>query len=57
MEFLIKKGVFIDTTTDTLKSPLVNIERLKINDYKIKLGSLLEPEKRKYYTVNNFTIL
>jgi len=33
------------------------IEKLTKNDYSVKLGSVLEPDKRKYYKEKNFTVL
>jgi hypothetical protein len=33
------------------------IGKFKKNDYRVTLGSTLEPETRKYYTTNNFSLL
>ena len=40
-----------------LKETLKQIESLTLNDYKVKLGSLIDPEFRKYYVEKNFKIL
>jgi len=57
LEFLIKKGIFLDVSADTLKKLLKGIDALSKNDYVVKLGSLLEANERQYYTKENFKIL
>jgi predicted nucleotidyltransferase component of viral defense system len=57
MEFLIKKGIKPDAPAQKLKMVLKGIEGLSKNDYKVKLGSLLESGMRKYYISENFKIL
>ncbi len=57
IEFLLKKGFPIEADRDTLALLLKGIEALTKKDYSVKLGSILEQEKRKYYTEKNFTIL
>ena len=39
------------------KKLIKNIENLTKKDYTVKLGSILEEEKRRYYTKENFKIL
>lgn len=57
MEFLYKRGVKIELDIDTLKKLLHRIDSLAPRDYSVKLGSLLELNKRAYYTAQNFKIL
>lgn len=57
MEFLLKSGVELSAPPDILKSLVKGIEALSRNDYKVKLSSLLEPAKRKYFQERNFAIL
>lgn len=57
LEFLLKKGVSLDVSPDIKKKALNVIEGFKTNDYKVKLGSLLEPKERQYYIQRNFIIL
>jgi predicted nucleotidyltransferase component of viral defense system len=57
MEFLLKKGIDIDASPQTLKKILKMIDSLTKTDYTVKLGSLLEETERKYYITENFKIL
>ena len=57
MEFMVKRGVAVSAPPEILLKVLKNIEALKANDYKVKLGSLLEAGERKYYLSENFKIL
>ena len=57
IEFLYKKGISLEADKQTINTLLNGITKLSKNDYSVKLGSLLEAEKRKYYKENNFTIL
>lgn len=57
IEFLLKKGVEIKATKDELKALLEGIHSLRKTDYTTKLGSILDPEIRKYYVKENFKIL
>ncbi len=57
IEFLIKKGIDIETSPEKLNALLKGIENFTKQDYMIKLGSLLEPTQRKYYQSENFKIL
>jgi predicted nucleotidyltransferase component of viral defense system len=57
IEFLIKKGVNINASTQVLKKILKGINSLNKRDYTVKLGSLLEEDQRNYYVNENFKIL
>jgi hypothetical protein len=57
MEFLFKKGIELDVPAAKLKMLLRGIEELKVNDYQVKLASLLDGRLRRYYTQENFKIL
>lgn len=57
IEFLLKKGIKLEFPQATLKILLKEIEKLTKNDYSVKLGSLLEEDKRSYYNKENFKIL
>jgi hypothetical protein len=57
MEFLLKKGVLLEASVDTLKEVLRLINAFPRRDYTVKLGSLLEKKQRKYYSAENFKIL
>ena len=57
MEFLFKRGVPLEASVDTLREVLRLINAFPRRDYTVKLGSLLEKEQRKYYSVENFKIL
>ncbi len=57
IEFMLKKGV--KPQIDKNRALLIEkkIEKFMKNDYKVKLGSLLNAEKREYYNKANFRIL
>ena len=57
IEFLYKKGIELKESPEKLIKILDGIKLFKKNDYKVKLGSLLEKEQRKYYINENFKIL
>lgn len=58
IEFLIRKGVNLpDLAPDRSKALIKNIESLGEKDYKVKLGSIVDPETRRYYIANRFTLL
>lgn len=57
IEFLLKKGIELDAPPATLKALLNEIGSLTKKDYRLKLGSLLEPEQRAYYASENFKII
>ncbi len=57
MEFLIKKGIKIIAPEAKLNKITQQIAKLSKADYKVKLGSIIEPGTRKYYIESNFKIL
>lgn len=57
IEFLFKRGIPPVTNKENLASMLKYIGEFNKTDYTVKLGSLLEPNRRKYYRENNFIIL
>ncbi len=57
MEFMFKKGIKPDIDRKVAKEIIKKIDKLTKNDYKVKLGSIIEAEKRKYYNEANFRIL
>ncbi len=57
IEFLLKKGISIDESSENLKKILKGIDSFNTNDYSVKLGSLLGKEQRNYYVSENFKIL
>ncbi len=57
IEFLVKKGIEIDAEKEKLQKMVKMIKGLSRKDYSVKLGSILEPEFRKYYVNENFKIL
>lgn len=57
MEFLLRRGIKVGAPAEKLGAIVKGIKALKVNDYKVKLGSLLEPKQRKYYLERNFSIL
>ncbi|MFN3551279.1 MAG: hypothetical protein ACK4WJ_05690 [Endomicrobiia bacterium] len=57
IEFLLKKGVEIKTSKKNLLKMKQIIEKFKPINYKVTLGSVLEPELRKYYIGEKFKFL
>jgi len=57
IEFMLRKGILLEAPEAVLEKALKVIEAFKKNDYAVKLGSLLEESKRKYYMSENFKIL
>lgn len=57
IEFLLRRGIKIEATPETLKKVLQTIDTFTKNDYAVKLGSLLEGAERRYYSLENFKIL
>jgi hypothetical protein len=57
IEFLIKKGIKLNLDKNMAQKIKNKILNLKINDYKVKLSSLLPADKRSYYNKSNFRIL
>ncbi len=58
IEFLLRKGIAIpDLLPDQKPAILDKIASFTEKDFKVKLGSILEGEKRKFYIMNRFTFL
>jgi len=57
IEFLLKRGIRLNTSPTVLKKMLTKIESLTKRDYTVKLGALLEESERRYYIKNNFKLL
>ena len=57
LEFLLKKGVKVKVKPEKVKQLLAIIEGFTVHEYSVKLGSLLEADRRPYYRTNNFRIL
>jgi len=57
LEFLVKRGIRPQASEEVLLQVADLIGRLTEKDYKVKLGSLIEPELRPYYRKENFRIL
>ncbi|MCM8802494.1 MAG: nucleotidyl transferase AbiEii/AbiGii toxin family protein [Candidatus Omnitrophica bacterium] len=57
IEFLLRKGVELKIEKTKGKKFLKKIENLSLNDYKVKLGSIVEKDVRQYYIKRNFEFL
>ena len=58
IEFLLRKGIAIPELTAAKKIKLAKqIKGFKEKDFKVKLGSILEMDLRKYYIENRFSYL
>ena len=58
IEFLLRKGINLPLLSDHQKSDLIaKITNFKDNDFKVKLGSILDSELRNYYIQNRFQFL
>lgn len=58
IEFLIRRGIGLPSVSKTVIDKLLKtISSFKPNDYKVKLGSILDPEARRYYNENGFSFL
>jgi len=58
IEFLIRKGIDLPyISSENADKLLKTISSFKINDYKVKLGSILDPDPRRYYNENGFSLL
>lgn len=57
MEFLVKRGVAPVDDNMLLLEIQRRLQSFSKRDYTVKLGSLLEPEKRRYYREHNFRVL
>jgi predicted nucleotidyltransferase component of viral defense system len=57
MEFMVRKGVAIKASRGDLDKLVKIIDAFKNTDFSVTLGSLLEPDVRKYYISNKFSFL
>ena len=57
MEYMLRRGVALGADAPTAKALLKEIGRLRPVDYKVKLGSLLEPSLRRYYATSGLKLL
>jgi len=57
IDFLFKRGIPLPIEKDKLKKVLVIIESFKERDFKVTLGSLLDPEEREFYNEIKFDVL
>ncbi|HPE07858.1 MAG TPA: nucleotidyl transferase AbiEii/AbiGii toxin family protein [Smithellaceae bacterium] len=57
IEFLLKRGAPLDANHETLGKLLAGLKKLGKKDFSVKLGALLDADKRKYYQSNGFGIL
>ena len=58
IEFLLRKGIKLPTISPGEADKLIKtISSFKPNDYKVKLGSILDSETRRYYNENGFSLL
>lgn len=58
IEFLLRQGMMLPDISETDKTKLINIlDSFKPNDFKVKLGSVLESDCRAYYIENQFGYL
>ncbi len=57
IEFLLMRGIELPSEKATLNSILQILNGFKDNDFKVILGSILEPRERKYYFENRFLLL
>jgi len=58
IEFILRKGVELPSLSKTERAALLKqLEKFKTEDFKVILGSLLEPDIRKYYIEQQFSFL
>ncbi len=57
IEFLLRKGVRLDIDIDKMSKLKKIALSFADREFKVKLGSLLEPDMRKYYIQNRFDYL
>jgi len=57
IEFILRRGEELELNKEKLGKMLSIIKSFTANDYKVTLGSILEPEVRKYYIKSNFKYL
>jgi len=58
IEFLLRQGVLLPELTKNEISKLMNrVDGFNAKDFKVKLGSVVESDIRKYYIENRFNFL
>lgn len=57
IEFLLTRGIVLEADDDILEKLLTALKKLGKKDFSVKLGSLLNAPRRKYYQENGFRIL
>ena len=58
IEFLLRRGISIPDLPDTDRTKMISrLDEFKVNDFKVKLGSVLEKDIRSYYIENKFKYL
>lgn len=57
IEFLLRRGCELKASKTQLIKLRSRIDKFKMRDYKVVLGSLLESEARNYYAKNGFSFL
>ena len=57
LEFLVKRGIPLVADREILQAGLHRLDSFSVRDSSVKLGSLLEKDKRTYYRDHKFRIL
>lgn len=57
LEFLVRRGVPLKASRNELDKLIELASAFKDKDFSVTLGSLLEPDMRKYYIANRFSYL
>ena len=58
IEFLLRQGISMPDLPDADRTKMISrLDGFKVNDFKVKLGSVLESDIRAYYIQNKFNYL
>jgi len=57
LEFLLRRGVALEASVEQLRRMAQVLQRFHPQDYRVTLGSLLEPTARAYYQTHRFAYL
>lgn len=57
LEFLLRRGVALEASAEQLRRMAQVLQRFRPQDYRVTLGSLLEPPDRAYYQIHRFAYL
>ena len=57
LEFLVRKGVSLDLTNEQKKGILLILRGFRKREIDLKLGSILQPDLRAYYSQKGFAYL